>query len=120
EAEGAIPKAEIEPLIAMGEQVLADGDALRAVSIFRQVRDMAPDNPSAIGGFVRALVEAGEIQEAREVIDALPDNLKNKPEISRAAAALEVASAPAVDTAPLEARLANNPDDHEARFELAS
>src|SRR4051794_32554338 len=37
EDEGAAPKAEIEPLIAMGEQVLGAGDAPRAVSIFRQV-----------------------------------------------------------------------------------
>jgi putative thioredoxin len=120
EPEGAAPKAEIEPLIAMGEQVLGEGDAPRAVSIFRQVRDMAPDDPAVIGGLVRALAEAGETAEAREIIDALPDALKKKPEISRAQAALEVASAPAVDTAPLEARLAKNPDDHEARFELAS
>ena len=43
-----------------------------------------------------------------------------KPEISRAGAALEIASAPAVDTDALEARLSSNPDDHEARFELAA
>ena len=64
-AEGAAPQAEIEPLVAMAEQVLADGDAPRAVSIFRQIRDMAPDNPAVIGGLVRALVAAGEIDEAR-------------------------------------------------------
>src|SRR6059058_4440123 len=41
EPEGAAaPQAEIEPLVAMGEQVLGDGDAARAVSIFRQVHDM--------------------------------------------------------------------------------
>jgi len=119
EAEGATPHAEIEPLVAMGEQVLGEGDAARAVSIFRQVRDMAPDEPAVIGGLIRALAAVGETKEAREIIDSLPDALKKKPEISRAAAALEVASAPAVDTGPLEARLAKNPDDHEARFELA-
>src|SRR5438270_10704107 len=120
EPEGAAPKAEIEPLIAMGEQVLADGDAPRAANIFRQVRDMAPDNPEVIGGLVRALVAAGELDQAREMMDGLPDELTNKPEISRAQAALEVASAPAVDTSALEARLAAHADDHEARFELAS
>src|SRR5690348_17604781 len=49
-AEGAVPQAEIEPLVAMGEQVLAEGDAPRAVSIFSQIRDMAPDKPEVIGG----------------------------------------------------------------------
>ena len=119
EPEGAVPKAEIEPLIAMGEQVLEGGDAPRAVSIFRQVRDMAPDNPQVIGGLVRALVVAGEADEARQILDSLPDELAKSADIGRARAALELASAPKVDTAPLEARIAANPDDHEARFELA-
>ena len=52
EPEGATPQAEIEPLIAMGEQVLAEGDAPRAANIFRQVREMAPDNPEVLGGLV--------------------------------------------------------------------
>ncbi len=43
--EAAEQQAEIEPLIAMGEGVLADGDAPRAVSIFQQIHDMAPENP---------------------------------------------------------------------------
>jgi putative thioredoxin len=120
EPEGATPKAEIEPLIAMGEQVLSEGDAARAANIFAQVRDMAPDNPEVIGGLARALVAAGETAEAREILDGVPEELASKPEISRARAALEVASAPAADTSALESRLAANPDDHEARLEYAS
>jgi putative thioredoxin len=120
EPEGATPKAEIEPLVAMGEQVLAEGDAVRASNIFSQVREMAPDNVEVIGGLVRALVASGEIDEARTILDALDDHQAKKPEIGRARAALEVASAPAVDTSALESRLAANADDHEARFELAS
>lgn len=120
EPEGATPQTEIDPLIAMGEQVLADGDAPRAASIFRQVRDMAPNNPEVIGGLVRALIAADESTEAREVLENVPEDIANKPEISRARAMLEVASVPAADTAALEQRLATNPDDHEARFELAA
>jgi putative thioredoxin len=120
EPEGATPQAEIEPLIAMGEQVLSDGDAPRAVSIFRQVRDMAPDNPEVIGGLVRALIAADETAEAREILDGLAPEIAQKPEVARARAALELASAPAADTSALERRLAANPDDHETRFELAS
>src|SRR6476620_6232269 len=58
EPEGATPLAEIEPLLAMGEAVLADGENERAVSIFQQVREMAPDNAEVIGGLARALVAA--------------------------------------------------------------
>ena len=120
EPEGAAPQAEIEPLIAMGEQVLGDGDAPRAVSIFRQVREMAPDDPLVVGGLLRALVAAGELDEARSMADGLSPDLAAKPEIARARSALELATgAPAADTTALDARLASNPDDHEARFELA-
>ena len=121
EPAGATPQAEIEPLVAMGEQVLAEGDATRAANIFKQVREMAPDNPEVIGGLARALIAAGETSEAREMLDGLSEEIAKKPEIARARAALEVASAaPAADTSALESRLAANPDDHEARFELAS
>ena len=120
EPEGATPAAEIEPLIAMGEQVLAEGDAPRAANIFRQVLEMAPDNAEVIGGLARSLVAAGELDEARALLETVPEAEANKAEISRARAALEVASAPAVDTSAFESRLAANPDDHEARFELAS
>ena len=120
EPEGAAPKAEIEPLIAMGEQVLAEGDAPRAANIFSQVREMAPDNSEVIGGLARSLVASGESGKAREILDSLPEDLAKKPEVARARAALEVASTPAKDTTALEARLAASADDHEARFELAS
>ena len=120
EPDGATPQAEIEPLIAMGEQVLAEGDSARAVNIFRQIQDMAPEDVAVIGGLARALVASGESGEARQLLDGLSEEQAKKPEIVRARAALEVASAPVVDTSALEARLAANPDDHEARFELAS
>ena len=118
--EGATPQAEIAPLVAIGEQVLGEGDAVRAVSIFRQVRDMAPDDPDVLGGLTRALIAAGEAEEARTLIDGLSDELKKKPAIARAAAALEVASAaPVADTGEFERRLAADPNDHEARLLLA-
>jgi putative thioredoxin len=117
---GGAPEAEIEPLIAMGEQVLAEGDAARAANIFAQVREMAPDHPEVIGGLTRALIADGRTDEARAIVDDLPEELAGKPEITRARAALEVATAPKIEVGPLEARLASNPDDHEARFELAS
>jgi len=119
-AEGGEPQADIEPLVAMGEQVLAEGDAERAVSIFRQIADMAPEEPAVAGGLIRALVAAGQTDEARATLDSLPETLAGDAEIGRAKAALELAqAAPAADTRDLEARLAADPEDHDARFELA-
>jgi putative thioredoxin len=46
------------------------------VSIFRQIRDMAPDKAEVIGGLARALIAAGEHDEAREMLDAQTDEQK--------------------------------------------
>jgi len=113
-------EAEIEPLVAMGEQILAEGDAGRAINIFRQIQEMAPERPDVIGGLARALIAAGETDDARTLLASTPEEVRKKPEVARALAALELASAaPVADTSALEARLAADPDDHQARFDLA-
>ena len=113
-------KAEIEPLIAMGEQVLAEGDATRAASIFAQVQAMDPGNPEVIGGLVRAVIAEGKPDEARILLDALDAEAATHPAIARARAALDLASAPVADVAQEEARIAANPDDHDARYAIAN
>jgi len=112
-------QAEVEPLLAMAEQVLADGDAARAANIFTQIREMAPEDPEAVGGLARALIADGQLDEARALLDGLDAEAARHPAISRAWAALEVSVAPA-DVSAEETRLAANPDDHEARFAIAN
>src|SRR5918994_113611 len=77
-------EAEIEPLIAMGEEVLAGGDAPRAVNIFRQIVEMAPEHAEALSGLARALISAGEVEEARAMLAELPEKLDKDPAIARA------------------------------------
>jgi putative thioredoxin len=122
EGEAQQAEAEIEPLIAMGEEILAGGDAARAVSIFQQILDMAPENPEVISGLARALVAAGSIEEARALLDAVPEKLAKDPGIARALSALALAEVvPAsAETQALEQRIAANPEDHEARYDLAA
>jgi putative thioredoxin len=112
---------QIEPLIAMGEEVLAGGDAERAVSIFGQIHEMAPDHAEVISGLARALVQAGQVEEARALLADVPEKAAKDPAIARAQSALALAEiAPAnAETGTFERRLADDPDDHEARFELA-
>lgn len=118
EAEPA--KAEIGPLIAMGEEVLAGGDPERAANIFRQVREMAPEDAAAAGGLVRALVADGKMDEARTILDGLSTELTGDPAVARARAALETASAGAgADLGELEKAVAADPDDLQARYDLA-
>lgn len=121
ESEAASLEAELEPLIAMGEQVLVEGDAERAVSVFAQLSEMAPEHPAVLSGMVRALVAAGRTDEAEAAIAALPEEIAKLPEIERARTALALAREvqPVDDLAGLAAEVAANPDNYEKRFELA-
>ena len=114
-------QAEIAPLIAMGEEILAEGDAERAFAIFAQILDMAPEEPAALSGQLRAAIALGQLDEAEAMLAALPEAVKKDPAIQRAesALALKREAAPVDDLSPLHARIAADPDDHEARYELA-
>ncbi len=119
-AAGEEPQADIAPLLAMGEEVLAEGDSQRALNIFRQVHEIAPGDPAVVGGLVRSLVASGETAEARTIVDALTPELAKDIAVARARAALELAeAAPTGETGELEQRVGSNPADLDARFELA-
>lgn len=114
-------EAEIEPLIAMGEDVLSSGDAERALGIFGQIVDMAPEHPAALSGLIRALVGVGDLTAADELIAGLTPELAKHQAIARAASALALArdARPVDDLAGLKSQVAANPGDHALRFELA-
>jgi len=113
-------QADIEPLIAMGEEVLAGGDAERALGIFSQLSDMAAQNPAIISGLARSLLATGAADQARAVLDAAPPETAKDAAIARARSALELAeSAPSGEAAAFERQVAANPDDLQARYDLA-
>ena len=114
-------QAEIAPLVAMGEQVLAEGDGERAASIFAQIAEMAPGNAAVQSGLIRALLAAGQTDEARVVLDALPEELRTDPLLTQAASALELAGS-GVDEGELQslrAAAAERPADMIAQLAFA-
>ena len=117
--EGAGP--DIEPLIAMGEEALTEGDAARALSIFDQIADIAPDNAAVAAGRVRALMALGDHDGAQAALDALSEDAAKLPGIEQVRAALALArdAQPVDDLTGLKAEVEANPDDHDARFRLA-
>jgi putative thioredoxin len=119
QSEEAQAEAELEPLIAMGEQVLAEGDAERALSVFEQIAEMAPEHPQIAAGRARALLALGRADEAETVLAALPEEAAKGPEIEQARAALALAreATPVEDLSGLAAKAATG--DMDARYELA-
>ncbi|USA41159.1 thioredoxin [Pelagerythrobacter marinus] len=112
---------DVEQFVAMGEQILADGDAERAAGIFGQVVDMAPDNAPAHAGLIRALVAAGRADEAGALVASLPPALADDPAVKTARSALELAGTQ-VDEGELQtlrAAAAEDPADMEKQLAFA-
>ena len=100
EGEPAAP--DVAQFVAMGEEVLAEGDGARAAAIFGQVVEMAPDNVAAHAGLVRAMLAAGLPEQAQQVYDALPPEIQADPALHAARTALALA-ATRVDDGELQA-----------------
>ena len=88
---GEAPAQDVAPLLAMGEEALAAGDAERAADVFAQIVELAPDNTAAQGGLVRALATAGLFEPADAVLAALSPELAGDADVQRARTALELA-----------------------------
>ncbi len=112
---------DIAPLIAMGEQVLGEGDGERAASIFEQIVQMKPDDAGAQSGLIRALLAAGRAEDARAAFDALPEDLRADPLVAQAGSALDLAGSEVDDSElqSLRAAAAERPADMEAQFDFA-
>ncbi|MBN2752551.1 MAG: tetratricopeptide repeat protein [Rhodospirillaceae bacterium] len=113
-------EAQINAVLDAARQALADGQLPQAIAMYQQVLQAAPGNPSAIAGFLRCNMAAGRLEKARELLTQIPDDLKKHPEIMAVIAALDLAAeGEGADSQALLARLSTNPDDHQARFDLA-
>jgi putative thioredoxin len=112
---------DIAPLIAMGEEALESGDIERALAVFGQLAETAPDNSDVLSGLARTLVQAGQYDDAEAALANLPPEKEKDAAIARARAAITLArdAQPVDDMAALRAKLAADPDDHATRYELA-
>lgn len=114
------PDPRIEPMLAAARDALDKGDLKQAIGLYQQVLQLSPGDPAAIGGFLRCNLSAGHVAEAQKILDQLPPDIKKHPEIQAVATTLELAAeAAGVDAAAAERRLAADPGDHQARFDLA-
>ncbi len=110
-------------LIAEGKALLEVGQADAAAQHFAAAVQADRDKPEAWGGLVRALIAMGDEEQAAEVLAETPASLAEHAEVAGARSALAlVAEGRAAQSARagLEQRLAQNPDDFEARYELAT
>lgn len=114
---------ELAQFVKMGEEALAGGDPQRAASIFAQITEFAEGNAPAHAGLVRALVQLGELDQARQVMAVIDSDprLATDAAMAPARSALELAGTRVDDgeLATLRAAAAADPADMDAQFAYA-
>lgn len=110
--------SETDQLLARAQESLALGDLGGAAQGFAQALQLEPENVKAIAGLARCYLNGGDTERARELVEMAPAGAKDA-ELDGVKAALTLATDGAADTAESERRLAADPDDHQARLDLA-
>jgi putative thioredoxin len=118
---GAGEEEDVEALIAQAEESLAMSDIGGAAQSYASALQIDPANTKAIAGMARIYLTTGDAEQARAVLDLAPPEKANDTAIAGVRAALDLAAnAPqAGDTGDLALKVANDPNDLQARFELA-
>jgi putative thioredoxin len=112
---------EAQDLLKLAEQALAADNAVEAVELYVEVLKDEPSSVPALAGLARAYVSTGATEQAKQTLALVPEAKRNDPAFVTARSALEVAEQ-AKSVGPvgeLEQKVAANPVDHQARFELA-
>ena len=113
----------VEEALAMAKEALQAGDHASAGALYSQILQREPANVEALAGLARAMIARGELAKANQHLDRVPKESAGHAEITAARSALDLAEQAQkamASAGKLRARLAQNPDDHEARFELAT
>ncbi|MFZ8945004.1 MAG: tetratricopeptide repeat protein [Paracoccaceae bacterium] len=107
--------------VAAAEEFLAAGDAEDAAQTFSAILGESPNHPGAYGGLVRALIALNDLEQAEAVLNGAPAEIAQTPELETAYAQLELAkqAANAGPIGDLRSKVEENPEDHQARFDLA-
>ena len=112
---------DVEALISQAEESLAMSDIGGAAQSYASALQIDPTNAKAIAGMARIYLSTGDAEQARAVLDLAPPEKANDPAIAGVCAALDLAAnaQQAGDTGDLALKVANDPNDLQARFELA-
>jgi putative thioredoxin len=138
--QGALPESEVKrfvegllkvagasmpaaDLLAEAKAALEQGDAQQAGELFGALLNEEPENGDAWGGLVRSLMAMGQEDAAQEALSQVPEKVTEHAEVAGARSALMLAKegrAARDQLESLQSRLAADPADHQARYDLAT
>jgi putative thioredoxin len=119
-AGGSMPSAD---LLSDARAALEAGDAQQAGELFSELVHQEPENGDAWGGLIRALMALGQEDQARQALEQVPEKIADHAEIAGARSALALAEEGRKakgQLQSLQARLAADPTDLQARYDLAT
>jgi len=114
--------AGMEQALEMAEQMLDDGEIDDAIETFAAILGEEDDNLEAVSGLIRSYLANRDLEKAQEVVVQIPEEKKSDPLLAAALAQVSLADA-ATDlgeTAEFRTALNADPDDHQARLDLAT
>jgi len=118
----AIGEPNIADILKEAEAVLAEGDAAGAAQIYAEALAVDATNIPALAGLAKCYVISGAIEQAKQTLAMVPESKRNDAAVKAVQAAIDLAEQ-AQSVGPvteLEKRVAANPLDHQARFDLAT
>ena len=116
---GEIGPSPVDQALEQAHAALEAEEYEQAAAIFQQVMAHEGDNTDAIAGLCRALIGLGRAEDVTQLLDALEEDIVNDDKIQGVKAQLELMAGAGGDVAGLEARVAANGNDLDARLELA-
>ena len=118
---GSAANSPIDDAIAEGKALLEAGDAEGAAAIFAEVLQHEPENAVALAGIAQYHLAVGSLDDAKAALADIPPAGRNDAFVAAAFTAVELAeqTGDGGDLQELQAKVAADPDDHQARFDLS-
>jgi putative thioredoxin len=116
---GESANSDIDQLMSMGEESAALNDLGGAAQAFAQVLTLEPGHERAIAGMALVYLADGDPDQARQTIAMAPQDSKDATVLSVRAQLALLAAAPTGAAPALEAKVAADPADHQARYDLS-
>ncbi|MEM7774867.1 MAG: thioredoxin [Pseudomonadota bacterium] len=113
--------ASIEEALQVAQTALETGDLQQAAEIFASILSEDQHNVAALAGLANCYLKSGDHQRAAQTLSLVPPDKQSDMAVASVRSAIELAEA-ASSAGPVtefEAKLKANPDDHQARMDLA-
>ena len=119
---GAGAEDQIASFLETAKEALANGDISQAAGIYSQIAQADQSNVAALTGLATCHIRSGNIEQAEQILAIIPPDKSEDSDVKAVKASIALAQEAkekAGQLAALTKTVADNPDDHAARFELA-